>query len=181
MVTFVALLRGINVGGSRSIAMADLRSSLTALGLSGVETYLQSGNAVFGALLDDPSGYARAIEERIDRDLGKQVEVLVLRGAELGEIVAANPFVGDPVVDETWLDATVLFRPASGPDSAALVLPAREGERATLVDRVAYLCLPHGYGRTKLNNAFFERALSTAATTRNWRTVRALADLVAAR
>ena len=60
---------------------------------------------------------------------------------------------------------------------AALALPSREGEQAALGEQVAYLHLPHGYGRSKLSNAYFERALRTAATTRNWRTVTTLVEL----
>jgi uncharacterized protein (DUF1697 family) len=116
-------------------------------------------------------------------------------------VVAANPFADEAGGDDRWLHATFVLPAAAendfGPaDEAAyaavyraafdrLALPAEEGERAafigppTLTTPVVYLSLPHGYGRTKLNNAYFERSLGAAATTRNWRTVRALADLVA--
>lgn len=122
------------------------------------------------------------------------------------DAAAANADAADPAepgVDEQTLHATFLLSAASegdfGPASEAaygavyraafdkLQLPSAEGERAafvgppTLATPVVYLRLPHGYGRTKLTTAYFERALGAAATTRNWRTVRALADLVAGR
>jgi uncharacterized protein (DUF1697 family) len=204
MSTYVALLRAVNVGGTK-LPMADLRALLEGLGLTDVRTYLQSGNAVFGA--GDDAGtatdLANAIAIRIERDVGPRVGVLVLRAAALDAVVAANPFLaaaggsGEP--DEQFLHATFLF--GSGGDAdfgeasesayskvyestfGELELPADEGEEAAFVgvppldEPVIYLRLPLGYGRTKLNNAWFERKLGTAATTRNWRTVRALVDL----
>ena len=201
METYVALLRAVNVGGHAPLAMAELRRSLEGLGLRDVRTYLQSGNVVFDA--DDAPSLERAatIEVRIERDLGPRVGVRVLRAAEMARVVAANPFAAEPGVDEKALHATFIlsaasegdFGPATEEAFAAvyragfekLGLPAAEGERAAFVGTpvlatpVIYLYLPHGYGRTKLNNAYFERALGAAATTRNWRTLRALAGLVA--
>jgi uncharacterized protein (DUF1697 family) len=181
MAAFVSLLRGVNVSGRRQIVMADLRASLEAVGLGNVETYLQSGNVVFDTEADSPRELAAAIEGRIGGDLGHHVEVLVLRSEEMRWIAASNPFLSAPGIDEKWLHATFLFRPASEAAFGELVLPARPGESATLVGQVVWLCLPSGYGRTRLSNAFFERALDTYATTRNWRTVQALASFGAAR
>jgi len=201
METYVALLRAVNVGGHAPLAMAELRRSLEGLGLRDVRTHLQSGNVVFDA--DDAPSLERAaaIEVRIERDLGPRVGVRVLRAAEMARVVAANPFAAEPGVDEKALHATFIlsaasegdFGPATEEAFAAAYragfekpgLPAAEGERAAFVGTpvlatpVVYLHLPHGYGRTNLNNAYFERALGAAATTRNWRTVRALAGLVA--
>jgi uncharacterized protein (DUF1697 family) len=208
MSTYVALLRAVNVGG-RTLSMTDVRRSLEGLGLRHVRTYLQSGNVVFEA--DGPPAaehsvapagrLAAAIEVRIERDLGPRVAVLVLPGDQIAGVVAANPFLLDPGVDERSLHATFLFTAAGEDDfgeatAAAysavyeaafrgLRLPAVEGERAVFVGSpplagpVVYLQLPHGYGRSKLTNAFFERKLGTGATTRNWRTVTALAALSA--
>jgi uncharacterized protein (DUF1697 family) len=197
----VALLRAVNVGGTK-LPMAELRALLEGLGLRNVRTYLQSGNAVFDATDDVPaSALATAIEMRIERDLGPRVGVLVLPGEAITDVVAANPFVdvaAGGVADESGLHATFLFGAHGEADfgeateaaycavyKAAfkkLELPAAEGEEAAFVGEplatpVIYLRLPHGYGRTRLNNAWFERKLGTAATTRNWRTVRALAEM----
>jgi uncharacterized protein (DUF1697 family) len=200
---YVALLRAVNVGGTK-VQMADLRSLLEGLGLRNVRTHLQSGNAVFDAADDEPaSALATAIAVRIQRDVGPRVGVLVLPGEAMDDVVRANPFLSGPGASEEALHATFLFGVEDqgdfGDASAAaysavfeatfrrLELPADEGEEAELVgapplaDPVVYLKLPHGYGRTKLNNAWFERKLGTAATTRNWRTVVALADLAAGR
>jgi uncharacterized protein (DUF1697 family) len=204
--SFVALLRAVNVGGTK-LPMADLRTLLEGLGLTNVRTYLQSGNAVFDtADPDEPAlALAMAIEMRIMRDIGPRVGVLVLPGEAMADIAAENPFLdpdgagaGGPSEDGI-LHATFLFGPhgeqdfGETTDSAycavykaafsKLDLPAVDGEEAAFVGApplatpIVYLSLPHGYGRTKLNNAWFERKLGTAATTRNWRTVLALAGM----
>jgi uncharacterized protein (DUF1697 family) len=144
---------------------------------------------------------AEAIAVRLERDLGPRFGVRVLGADEMRRVVAANPFAAGPASDEAPMHATFLLPAATesdfGPvDEAAyaavyraafdkLELPAAESEAAAFVGPpdldtpVVYLRLPHGYGRTKLNNAYFERVLGAAATTRNWRTVCALADLAA--
>jgi uncharacterized protein (DUF1697 family) len=175
-VTYVALLRGVNIGG-RQIAMADLRRSLEAAGLRDVRTYLQSGNAVFGAEEGDPASLATAIRARVAEDLGHDVEVLVLGCNDMTRIASTDPFPAAHGLDRRWLHATFLLRAPSAGEFERLTLPAAEGERAALVDGVVYLYLPHGYGRSKLSNGYFERVLGTPATTRNWRTVQALASL----
>jgi len=208
MTTYVALMRAVNVGG-RTLSMVDVRRSLEGLGLRRVRTYRQSGNVVFeaddGAAPQDAAApaarLAPAIEVRIERDLGPRVAVLVLPGEAMAGVVTANPFFFEPGVDEGSLHATFLFTPSGDDDfgdatagaySAVyevafqrLELPAVQGERAVFVGSpplaapVVYLHLPYGYGRSKLTNAYFERKLGTGATTRNWRTVTALAALSA--
>ena len=195
MTTFVALLRAVNVGGHAPIPTADLRDSLAGLGFANVRTYLQSGSALFEAESGSRQEHAEAIALRIERDFGPRVGVLVLAADDMARVAAANPFAGAPDVDEKWLHATFLFGEASEAAYSAvyeaafgkLALPAAEGERAAFVGTpalatpVVFLYLPRGYGQTKLSNAYFERSLGAAATTRNWRTVRALDELSAGR
>jgi uncharacterized protein (DUF1697 family) len=199
MSAYVALLRAVNVGGHAPLSMAELRRSLEGLGLRKVHTYLQSGNVVFDSDDAPRAAVTAAIEARIERDFQTRVGVRVLSASEITQVVAANPFAAAPGADEKALHATFVIPAASesdfGPASEKafgavlrtafdeLALPAAEGEEAafvgppTFATPVVYLQLPHGYGRTKLNNAYFERALGTAATTRNWRTIRTLAEL----
>ncbi len=186
MTTFVALLRAVNVSGQNRIPMAELRRALGGHGLTGLETYLQSGNVVFDAAGDDPAEQAAAIHDLIERELGHDVRVLALTAAELARVAAEMPFVGAADFDDNWVHATFVSAQVDEAGFAGLKLPAQPGEKAVLAagvaiaaGQVAYLYLPHGYGRTKLNNAYFERALKTPATTRNWRTVVALAQMSA--
>jgi uncharacterized protein (DUF1697 family) len=173
MLTFVALLRAVNVSGQNKIPMAELRASLETDGFGDVRAYVQSGNVVFDAQGDDPSEHAAAIHGLIEREFGHDVRVLVLTAAELAQAAVANPFLASGT-DEKALHVTFLFAPADSDGLGGRELPAHDGERAQRAGLVIYLYLPHGYGRTKLNNAYFERALGTSATTRNWRTVLAL-------
>lgn len=102
---------------------------------------------------------------------------LVLSASEMRRIVLASPFVPSDAVKPEWLYVTFLFEHSPDPAAVSLDVTAGPGERAVRVGSAVYLCLPTGYGHTKLNNAYFENALGTPATTRNWRTVRALAGL----
>lgn len=176
MSRYVALLRGINLGSRNRVSMGDLRQLFAGLGHTDVTTYVQSGNVVFKPAHEDADEVRAEIEERIARELGLDVTVLVRREEELTRIVAANPFV-DRGADPSALHMTFL---AGDPDP----------ERAKRLDRSAgapdefvidgseiYLHCPDGYGRSKLSNAFFEKQLGVAATTRNWRTVTTLQEL----
>jgi uncharacterized protein (DUF1697 family) len=170
---YVALLRGINLGARNKLAMADLRALVTELGADDVETYVQSGNVVF-ASGGSASALERQIEERIRRDHGYEVPVLVRTAPELAKVVADNPFLraGN---DQTKLHVTFL---AAAPGRARVEAPPGSGaDEFSIVRREVYLHCPDGYGRSKLSNAFFEKQLGVVATTRNWRTVTTLAEL----
>jgi uncharacterized protein (DUF1697 family) len=183
MTTYVCLLRAVNVGGNRKLPMADLRSLLASLGLADPATYLQSGNAVFRSD-QDPTGLSVAIESAIEDTFGFASAVLLLSGAILAEVVAANPYVQGVETDISLLYATFLREIAAPAKETALLAATRHvglgTDEFSLGDGVVYLRLPGGYGRTKLSNAFFERSLGVTATTRNWRTVLALAELATA-
>jgi uncharacterized protein (DUF1697 family) len=176
MPTCIALLRGINVSGHNPVKMADLRGVVEALGHRDVETYLQSGNVVFNARSGAPSAIGAAIERRIAEDLGLDVIVLVRTKGELAKIAAVNPLA------KRGIDPGHLYLTFLGERPAAALVSAIDSKRFVpdtfaFARREVYLCCPKGYGRTKLNNAFFERALATDATTRNWKTVNALLEL----
>lgn len=184
MTTFVDLLRAVNVSGQNRLPMADLRAALTEAGLERVETYVQSGNIVCDAPGDDAIAHATAVHELIAARFGLDVAVLALTAAEVAAAAAGNPFLAeDPATDEKWLGVTFLAAPVEAAAFEALKLPAADGEAAVLSPsgRLIYLRLPHGFGRTKLTNAWLERALKTPATSRNWRTVQTLDGLAAQR
>ena len=177
MTTYVALLRGINVGGRTKVGMDELRRLFVALGHPEVKTYLQSGNVIFRSTVEEASRLAGEIEGRIGRDLGVTVTVLLRTKDDLAQVVANNPFLGRET-DDAKLHETFLADAPERERVARLETPAGEPDELALVGREVYLHCPHGYGRTKLNNAYIERRLGVAATTRNWRTVTALYDLV---
>jgi uncharacterized protein (DUF1697 family) len=131
---------------------------------------------VFTARAGATSAIGLAMERRIAKDLGLEVNVLVRTKAELAKIAADNPLAKRGVA-ATHLHVTFL-----GERPAAVKVSAIDPKRFlpdtfAVARREVYLCCPNGYGRTKLNNAFFERALATDATTRNWKTVNALVEM----
>jgi uncharacterized protein (DUF1697 family) len=167
-----ALLRGINIGSSKRIAMPALRSIVEALGHTDVETYLQSGNVVFAQRgRADPGP---ALSAAIADATGLEVDVVTRTGAELARVVEANPYpVGDPtkVVVGFLADAVELAELELGDLSDYLP------DELTVVGREVYVSVPNGQGRSKLMEALTKRRLATTLTVRNWRTVEALASL----
>jgi uncharacterized protein (DUF1697 family) len=180
---YVSLLRGINVSGRNRIAMADLRALYEAQGHTNVTTYVQSGNVVSTSRSKSEAKVAGAIEQAVAHDLGWEVTVLVRTAAALGRVLAANPFASGPA-DRTKLHVTFLRDEPAGAAVSAVAAPAVAAKFApdefVIAAREVYLHCPNGYGNTKINNAFFEKKLGVAATTRNWKTVTQLAELAGA-
>lgn len=176
--TYVVLLRAINLGSHNKVSMADLRALVAAAGAEDVKTYVQSGNVVCRSAAETGSQLARAIAERIHQELDLAVTVLVLDQDELAKVVAANPFL-DAGRDAAKAHVTVLVDepdPACVRDLEAMSFGPDEFR---VEGRAVYLYCPDGYGRSKLSNAFLEKRLGVAATTRNWRTVTTLAEMCA--
>jgi uncharacterized protein (DUF1697 family) len=174
MKTYIALLRGINVGGNKKIAMKDLQALVAGLGHAGVSTYIQSGNVLLRSA-GAPEDVGRGIEEAIARELGLEVKVLIRSQDELAQVIEANPFL--PGADPAHLHVTFL---AGAPEPAALetlAVPKNPSEEYRIIGREVYLHFPEGYGRSKLSNMLWERKLRVAATTRNWNTVMTLLRL----
>jgi uncharacterized protein (DUF1697 family) len=179
MPSYVAMLRGINVSGSKMIKMEALRAMFEALGFENVRTYVQSGNVVFQAKERAAAPLGAKIAARIKRDFGFDVPTLVLGARELARVVEENPFLSESGVDPSKLHVTFLHaKPgAAGLKKMAGVSSGRD--RFRCLGTSIYLVCPDGYGRTKLSNNVFERALAVGATTRNWKTVTALSALAA--
>jgi uncharacterized protein (DUF1697 family) len=166
MRTYISILRGINVGGHRSVKMDALRQLCCDMGFAQVQTYIQSGNVLFQAESMDPS----ALERRIAAKFGFEVPVIVMELEELSEIVRSNPFLKDPSKDPSFMHVTFL---SGRPDKAALDKikggKYEEDELASF-DKAIYLYCPNKYSNSRLTNGFFESKLKVTATTRNWKT-----------
>jgi uncharacterized protein (DUF1697 family) len=175
---YVALLRGINVGGNKRVAMADLRATLESLGYDDVSTILQSGNAVFTTPRSDPDTLGRAIERVIETRLGMDVKVLVRTGPELARIVSANP-LPEAAAEPAKLHVAFL---SAAPDAGwfeSIDTSRYERDAFRLGERELYVWYRDGAGRSKLTNDMLERRLGVTATSRNWNTVTKLAELTA--
>ncbi len=169
MKTYVALFRGINVGGKNVLPMKDLVSLLGNIGSRNVETYIQSGNAVFRSEETDASVLSERIRAAIGESRGFEPRILLLTPEEMERAVEANPF---PEAEPEPKTLHVYF-PASAPENPdfdTLESMKSDTERFALEDGVFYLHAPDGIGRSKLA-ANAERLLGVPMTARNWRTV----------
>ncbi len=168
--SYVALLRGINVGGKNKLPMKSLAALFAEAGAAEVRTYIQSGNVVFRA----PAAAARRvpglIEAAILDGFGLRVPVVLRSGAELKKVASANPFLAGGVEPDRLHVAFLASTPAK--KNAAALDPDRSPPDAFVVrGREIYLHLPNGVGKSKLTNAYFDAKLETTSTIRNWRTV----------
>ncbi|MFJ7204451.1 DUF1697 domain-containing protein [Streptomyces sp. NPDC098789] len=184
--TYAALLRGINVGGHKKVPMAELRQVLAELGHTGVQTYLQSGNAVFTTARTGPDSgvdaLARELEAAIEEHFGFRVPCLLVDGEHLRAVAAACPFPA-ATLEGKQLHVTFLSEQPAAERFEALDADAFLPEEFRLGDRVVYLYAPEGLGRSKLAEALARPAVVKGldVTTRNWNTVAKLVELTAER
>jgi len=177
MKTFICLLRGINVSGKNSIQMADLKKLFEDIGAQQVMTYIQSGNVVFHFSETDTKILEQHISEAIKNQFAFDVPAFVITAEKLKEIVAENPFINDPAKDPAFLHFTFLNSEPDNFDAKFIQSKITGDEEFFFAGDIVYLYCPHGYGKTKLNNTFFESRLKVPATTRNLKTTLKLLDL----
>lgn len=173
MSTYIALLRGINVGGNNLLPMKALVAILEDLGCENVRTYIQSGNAVFDVKSGLTKGFADRFGEAVRTGHGFKPSILLLQAVELENAIKGNPF---PTADGKALHCYFLASTPKKPDLASLNQLKAASEAFVLKERVFYLYTPDGLGRSKLA-VKVERALGVAATARNWNTVSKLAEM----
>jgi uncharacterized protein (DUF1697 family) len=175
MPRYVALLRGINLGPRNKIAMGRLRTACESVGYEDVATYIQSGNVVFSTDRTATGALERTIEHTIESTFDLRVAVLVRTAAEMRRTVKLNPF---PEADSRSLHVTFLSARPLPSALKAHGARAADHDEFKVVGRDLYLHLPNGFGRSKLASTPVERTLEVTGTTRNWRTVTTLADMV---
>jgi uncharacterized protein (DUF1697 family) len=175
MTTQIALLRGVNLGPNRRLAMADLRALLTSLGYDGARTHLQSGNVVL-ASRKGPAALKRELEQQIAAELGLETEVFVRTRDELAEVIARDPLGAVAKNPSRYLVSFLSGKPKAGVVrelAAADVAP----EQVAFGGREIYSWHPDGLHRSKLAKLLGERQLGVTATGRNWNTVTRLLEL----
>ena len=165
----IALLRGVNVGRAKRVAMADLRALLEDLGHSDVRTLLNSGNAVFAASRPDAARIAAAIEAGIEDRFGFSAPAVVLTARELDAIVAENPLPQAARDPSRFLVAFAATASTLG-KAKPLLAQAWAPDALAVGHRAAYLWCAQGLIESRLAQAF-ARVTADAATTRNWATV----------
>jgi uncharacterized protein (DUF1697 family) len=174
LAVYVAMLRGVNVGGN-PLKMQWLRDACGELGFADVRTYLQSGNLVFSTGLGADAVVTK-LKARIDGQTRLPVPTFVRTASEMAKIAAENPFLKQKGIDAGKLHVTFLDRPPVTPDTAKLDKLAGTRDEYRLAKREVYLHCPINYGQTRLSNTAIEKILGPA-TTRNWNTVTTLCAL----
>ncbi len=175
MNTYIALLRGINVSGKKKIKMADLRGHLAELNFNNLQTYIQSGNIVFESELTDIRELEQAIHKKILEKYGFEVPVLIVKPDYLKTVLDKNPY---KTHETKQLYYTFLAETPAPELVEKLKTYNYSPEETQLVERHIYFYSPLSYGRSKMNNNFFEKKLKVAATTRNWRTLNKLLEMI---
>jgi uncharacterized protein (DUF1697 family) len=178
MASYIALLRGINVGGRNMIAMGDLREMLAELGFKDAKTLLQSGNVVFDGGRKSAASVERLLEKETAKRLNVAPDYFVRTAEEWDAIVARNPFPKEAEKDPSRFVAICLRDAPKPKDVDALRASIRGPEVVRAVGRELYVVYPDGQGTSKLTNVVIEKALSTRGTARNWNTVLKLQALV---
>ena len=174
MTSYIALLRGINVGGHNLLPMKELTAILTGLGCQNVLTYIQSGNVVFQAAIKDKNIFAGEISTKILENFSFAPKILLLSREELETAIKNNPFdtQSGKILHFFFLDA-----PPADPDMKKMNALKSASESFQLIESVLYLYTPEGIGRSKLA-AGIERCLGVAVTARNWNTIQKLQAMI---
>jgi uncharacterized protein (DUF1697 family) len=177
MPVYIALLRGVNVGGRAKVAMSDLRALLTELGFEDARSLLQSGNLVFRGAARKAAEIEASLFSALQRRLGLRSDVMIRTAHDWDGIVAGNPFPDETQRDPAHVVVLFLTLAASAAAVAALqgAIAGREIVRGS--GRQIYAYYPDGIGRSKLTLPAIEAALGTRATGRNWNTVLKIAAL----
>jgi uncharacterized protein (DUF1697 family) len=169
MKTYIALFRGLNVGGNNVLPMKELVALLENIGLQNVGTYIQSGNVVIQSEEKNASLLSNRIGAAIKKSHGFEPQILLLELEEMEKAVGSNPFP-EAESEPKSLHLFFLSSTPKGPDYDALESIRSNRERFALKDGVFYLHAPDGIGRSKLA-ANAEKLLGVWVTARNWRTV----------
>lgn len=173
---YIALLRGINVGGKNMLPMKDLVRLCSDAGYSEVKSYIQSGNLVFRAKSALAPRLPALFEQAISDRFGIRVPVVVRSADELRRLAKGNPFLHAGA--DTAILHVAFLSDLPGAAAVAALDPNRSPpDQFAVRGREIYLQCPNGIGRTKLTNQYFDSKLGVTSTIRNWRTVLKLLEL----
>jgi uncharacterized protein (DUF1697 family) len=181
MPTFVALMRGINVGSTRSVPMADLRALCVTAGLKRPQTYIQSGNLIVDAQ-SDADAVRQLLEKAVAKRFGFTVDIVVRVGSEWEGYVTANPFADDANVLAKMVHLYLSRDPAKSSAAKELDQKAQAGERIVLAGGALWIDYgAAGVGRSKLSPLLIDKACGSPTTGRNWNSVLKIRELIQAR
>jgi uncharacterized protein (DUF1697 family) len=172
---YIVFVRGINVGGV-VLKMEDFRKILSFIGFSNIQTYIQSGNAIFESKDSNKRKMEAEIAYEIKNVAGIDVGVIVLTQDELKSLTASHPLkeLGDP----KNLYVTLLSHEPDAADAENLLDTMNEIDTHVIKNRAVYSYYGEGYGNSKRSNNFIEKMLKVMATTRNWNTMEKLYSMI---
>lgn len=173
---YIALLRGVNVGGNTMLKMSELKAAIENAGYGNVVTYINSGNIAFDAKKASEASLVKKCEKLIETNFGKAVPVMIREQNDFKRILSGNPFNGE---FESHKEMHVLFLSEEmAKDKQELLMAAATlPERFAVIGREIYCHLPMGVADSLLSKSFIEKKLKVSVTGRNWRTVEKLAEL----
>jgi len=175
---YLSILRGINVSGQKIIKMDSLKSLFEIQNFSNVKTYIQSGNIIFCSEINNKIKVEQRVEKIINDKYNFTVPAIILSYNDLQNIITNNPFSQNGNFDFSKLYVTFL---KTAPDKSLaknILNIASSSDQFEFLNNSIYLYCPNGYGKTKFNNNFFENKLNVSATTRNWKTINKLLEIL---
>ncbi len=176
MTRYALLLRGVNVGTKNSLPMAELRAMLTKVGCADVQTYVQSGNAVFGTKLGE-AALTKAIESALGAYMGRPIATTLRTLEQMKAVVEGNPF-SKVATKPAYLCVTFLSHAPAKTEVTPLHAQDWKPELFKVVGREIYTWHPNGQGRSRLAAALGKLPWRGAVTTRNWNTVLKLVEML---
>ncbi|MGB8990300.1 MAG: DUF1697 domain-containing protein [Candidatus Sulfotelmatobacter sp.] len=179
MPVYVALLRGINLGGHKKIKMDELRAALAAIGFDEVKTYIQSGNVVFKAAKISDKALSKKIEATILSKFGHSVSVIIRTAEEIEQLIANNPFLKQPDIDQTKLHVMFLREPPAQSALQQLETLVLKPDQFRFLGKELYFYLPNGVAESVVMKKPIDRVLAIPTTMRNWRTVNTIQQMCA--
>ena len=176
----IALLRGVNVGGNKKVAMADLKTMVEALGFTQVKTLLQSGNVVFEAGDRSDAELESLLEAEAEKRLGLVTRFIVRGPKAWRAMIDANPFPDEAEREPSRFLVNVARETVTADQLAAIRAVAAPGEKVEAAGRCVYIFFGDGIADSKAAVVFGKKSLGLTATGRNWNTVRKIAELIGA-
>jgi uncharacterized protein (DUF1697 family) len=180
MPVYIALLRGINVGGHNKVNMAELRALCAPLKFRCAQTYVQSGNLVFSSNERDRAAVTEKLRDAIHKNFGCRPEIILRTGAEIADIINANPFVRRQGLEPAKLLVSFMAGEPSTEARRKLGELKSYPEEFHAGSRELYIYFPNGMGKSKFPWATLDKVLGVATTGRNWNTVLKLKEMAEA-
>jgi len=175
--TYIALFRGINVGGKNILKMAALKEVLQKSPFQEAQTYIQSGNVVFKSIIKAPHLLAYQLEKLVKDTFGIDVPIIVLRKKELEDIIKSNPFPPETKDEISKLYISYIKGEINTNSIESFAKSTITNDKFHISKKNIYTFYDVKYSASKLNNMRYEKKLNCIATTRNWKTTLKLLEM----